>query len=59
MPHKLPEDRIYTVMSVVFYIGLGEEFDGAGNGFHSMSFRQDRSENRLAWLMRPRHHAAP
>ena len=28
MPHKHPEDRIYTVMSGVFYIGLGEEFDG-------------------------------
>jgi quercetin dioxygenase-like cupin family protein len=26
-PHKHPEDRIYTVMSGVFYIGLGEEFD--------------------------------
>jgi quercetin dioxygenase-like cupin family protein len=28
MPHKHPEDRIYTVMSGVFYIGLGETFDG-------------------------------
>lgn len=28
MPHKHPEDRIYTVMSGVFYIGLGVEFDG-------------------------------
>jgi quercetin dioxygenase-like cupin family protein len=28
MPHRHPEDRIYTVMSGVFYIGLGEEFDG-------------------------------
>jgi quercetin dioxygenase-like cupin family protein len=27
-PHKHPEDRIYTVMSGVFYIGLGEAFDG-------------------------------
>jgi quercetin dioxygenase-like cupin family protein len=27
MPHKHPEDRIYTVMSGVFYIGLGEQFD--------------------------------
>ncbi|WOH56854.1 MULTISPECIES: cupin domain-containing protein [Bradyrhizobium] len=27
MPHKHPEDRIYTVMSRVFYIGLGEIFD--------------------------------
>jgi quercetin dioxygenase-like cupin family protein len=26
-PHKHPEDRIYTVMSGVFYIGLGEQFD--------------------------------
>jgi len=28
MPHKHPEDRIYAVMSGVFYIGLGEQFDG-------------------------------
>jgi len=28
MPHKHPEDRIYTVISGVFYIGLGETFDG-------------------------------
>lgn len=31
MPHKHPEDRIYTVMSGVFYIGLGEIFDGDKN----------------------------
>ena len=28
MPHRHPEDRVYTVMSSVFYIGLGEDFDG-------------------------------
>jgi quercetin dioxygenase-like cupin family protein len=28
MAHKHPEDRIYTVMSGVFYIGLGDRFDG-------------------------------
>jgi quercetin dioxygenase-like cupin family protein len=28
MPHKHPEDRVYTVMSGVFYIGLGDQFDG-------------------------------
>ena len=27
MPHKHPEDRIYTVISGVFYIGQGEQFD--------------------------------
>jgi quercetin dioxygenase-like cupin family protein len=27
MPHRHPEDRVYTVMSGVFYIGLGEQFD--------------------------------
>jgi quercetin dioxygenase-like cupin family protein len=26
-PHRHPEDRIYTVISGVFYIGLGEIFD--------------------------------
>jgi quercetin dioxygenase-like cupin family protein len=29
MPHRHHEDRVYTVMSGVFYIGLGEEFDAA------------------------------
>lgn len=29
MPHRHPEDRIYTVISGVFYIGLGDEFDAA------------------------------
>jgi quercetin dioxygenase-like cupin family protein len=28
MPHSHPEDRIYTVMSGIFYIGLGDKFDG-------------------------------
>jgi quercetin dioxygenase-like cupin family protein len=27
MPHRHPEDRVYTVMSGVFYIGRGERFD--------------------------------
>ena len=27
MPHAHPEDRIYTVLSGVFYIGQGEKFD--------------------------------
>jgi quercetin dioxygenase-like cupin family protein len=27
MPHRHPEDRIYTVISGVFYIGRGDEFD--------------------------------
>jgi len=27
MPHKHPEDRVYTVLSGVFYIGLGDVFD--------------------------------
>jgi quercetin dioxygenase-like cupin family protein len=26
-PHTHPEDRLYTVLSGVFYIGLGERFD--------------------------------
>ena len=28
MTHRHPEDRIYTVMSGIFYIGLGDRFDG-------------------------------
>jgi quercetin dioxygenase-like cupin family protein len=27
MPHIHPEDRVYTVISGVFYIGLGDRFD--------------------------------
>jgi quercetin dioxygenase-like cupin family protein len=27
MPHKHPEDRVYTVISGVFYIGVGDRFD--------------------------------
>ena len=27
MPHRHPEDRVYTIISGVFYIGLGEQFD--------------------------------
>jgi quercetin dioxygenase-like cupin family protein len=27
MPHRHAEDRVYTVMSGVFYIGRGDEFD--------------------------------
>jgi uncharacterized RmlC-like cupin family protein len=29
MLHKHPEDRVYTVISGVFYIGLGDEFDAS------------------------------
>lgn len=29
MPHRHPEDRVYTVISGVFYIGLGDVFDEA------------------------------
>jgi quercetin dioxygenase-like cupin family protein len=27
LPHRHPEDRVYTVISGVFYIGLGSRFD--------------------------------
>lgn len=27
MPHRHPEDRVYTVISGIFYVGLGERFD--------------------------------
>ena len=27
MPHRHPEDRVYTVLSGVFYIGLGDKFN--------------------------------
>jgi len=27
MPHQHPEDRVYTVVSGVFYIGIGDRFD--------------------------------
>lgn len=28
MPHRHPEDRVYTVISGIFYIGLCDRFDG-------------------------------
>jgi quercetin dioxygenase-like cupin family protein len=28
LPHKHPEDRVYTVISGIFYIGFGDKFDG-------------------------------
>ena len=28
MPHSHPEDRMYTVISGIFYIGLGDNLDG-------------------------------
>jgi len=35
MPHKHAEDRIYTVISGVFYVGLGEDFDESKLTAHS------------------------
>ena len=32
MPHRHHEDRVYTVMSGVFYIGVGEQFDERKTG---------------------------
>jgi len=29
MPHKHPETRVYTIISGVFYIGIGEKYDPA------------------------------
>jgi hypothetical protein len=29
MPHRHPEDRVYTIISGVFYIGLGDRFDAS------------------------------
>ncbi len=34
MPHTHPEDRVYTVISGVFYIGLGAEFDASKLAAH-------------------------
>jgi hypothetical protein len=28
-PHKHPEDLVYTVISSIFYIGVGDEFDAS------------------------------
>ena len=35
MPHRHLEDRIYTVISGVFYIGVGEVFDELGLTAHA------------------------
>jgi hypothetical protein len=37
MPHKHPEDRIYAVMSGVFYIGLGKTRWRRGDGLSAGS----------------------
>ena len=31
IPHRHPEDRVYTVISGVFYIGVGEQFATASS----------------------------
>lgn len=30
MPHRHPEDRVYTVIAGVFYVGVGDQFDPEG-----------------------------
>jgi DNA-binding response OmpR family regulator len=47
MPHRHPEDRVYTVVSGVFYIGLGEEFDGDKGGYRFNGWRLDRRGRKL------------
>jgi hypothetical protein len=44
MAHRHPEDRIYTVMSGVFYIGLGDRFDG-----DKVKAYPPRERHRFAW----------
>jgi len=36
MPHKHTEDRVYTVISGIFYIGLGDQFDADKSTVHSL-----------------------
>jgi hypothetical protein len=45
MPHRHPEDRIYTVISGVFYIGLGEKFR-RGSVIRLSTWQCDRSARR-------------
>ena len=59
MPHKHPEDRIYTVMSGVFYIGLGETFrwrpgEGLSAGQRHRAARRDLAFS-LGEVRRIRH----
>jgi hypothetical protein len=35
MPHVHPEDRVYTVLSGVFYIGVGATFDPSAMGAYA------------------------
>jgi quercetin dioxygenase-like cupin family protein len=40
MPHRHPEDRVYSVLSGVFYVGLGDRLDAEQvNAYPSTSFR--------------------
>jgi len=38
MPHTHPETRIYTVISGVFYIGIGEKYDPAKLKAYAFNF---------------------
>ena len=52
MPHRHPEDRICTVMSGVFYIGLGEQVDG-----DKVKAYPPRSRIRFCFVRRASSHA--
>jgi hypothetical protein len=59
MPHRHPEDRVYTVISGVFYIGLGEQLRQREAGGISVR-RRDRATGRhpsfpLGKIRRVRH----
>jgi hypothetical protein len=55
MPHKHPEDRIYTVMSGVFYIGLGDRFDGDKVKAYPPARRKNTRSKVIGHLSEHRH----
>jgi len=48
MPHKHPEDRVYTVISGIFYIGLGDQFDAS-----KLESLSDRRRSHSPWQHAP------
>ena len=52
MPHRHHEDRVYTVMSGVFYIGVGEQFDGGNLQAYPPGTTQ-KAHQRLRRRLRP------
>jgi hypothetical protein len=60
MPHRHPEDRIYTVISGIFYIGLGDSAQRREVGGLSVRYRDHSARQHIPFPLgevRRLHHA--